>query len=327
MILVISSTSDEHAEAVRRELASMGAPAALLDLSTFPTSLSLAVRYDDGKPPRFTLDPVDGQPLDLATVGAIWWRRPQPFRLDPGIGRPSHRDFAYGESAEAFAGLWQTLDPFWINHPTRDRVAARKLHQLRLAREIGLDIPATLITNEPDEAREFIAKMGPEQTVYKSFSATQQEWRETRLLRKEEMDLLDNVRHAPVIFQEYVEAAYDLRITLVGDAVFAAAIQSQQSAYQVDCRMDLGRVPIEPAEVPADVVDRLQALMAHLGIVYGAVDMRRTPAGRHVFLEVNPAGQWLFIEQKTGQPITRTLATLLAEHGGRTSPRQAPSGG
>jgi hypothetical protein len=42
--------------------------------------------------------------------------------------------------------------------------------------------------------------------------------------------------------------------------------------------------------------------------------MRRTPAGEHIFLEVNPAGQWLFMEQRTGQGITDAFAQHLAVH-------------
>lgn len=317
MILIVSHERDQHAEAVQRELADMGAPATLLDLSAFPRDLALSLRYGTGDGCDFTLGPLDGKEVDLRQVRAVWWRRPQPFGLDPLLRRQSHRSFAYGESIEAFAGLWQTLDVFWINHPSRDEIAARKAMQLAVAREVGLDIPDTLITNDPGRAREFIERRGPERTIFKSFSATETEWRETRLVLGDELSCLDHVRFAPVIFQEYVEAIVDLRVTVVGDRVFPAAIHSQESSYKIDFRMDLGRVPIEETSLPDEVVAALHRLMRRLGIVYGAIDMRRTPDGRHVFLEVNPAGQWLFVEEETGQPITATLAGRLAEAGRR----------
>ena len=71
---------------------------------------------------------------------------------------------------------------------------------------------------------------------------------------------------------------------------------------------------IEPCELPAEVVDGLRRLMARLGLRYGAVDMRLRPDGAYVFLEINPAGQWLFIEEATRQPIAASLARLLVEH-------------
>ena len=130
-------------------------------------------------------------------------------------------------------------------------------------------------------------------------------------MRQDELSLLDHVRYAPVIFQEYVEALYDLRVTVVGDEVFAAAIHSQETAYAVDFRMDIESAEIEPVSLPVEVEERVRALLTRLGLVYGAIDMRRTPDDRYVFLEINPAGQWLFVEEKSGQPIASALAEVL----------------
>jgi glutathione synthase/RimK-type ligase-like ATP-grasp enzyme len=311
VILVLSTARDEHAQAVMAELLRREAPAQLLDLSEFPQRLALTMRYEErGRRFRFGCDGQAG--LDLGSCGAVWWRRPQSPEVSDRLTRPSHRLFALNESAEALQGLWHALDAFWMNDPGRDAVAQRKAYQLRVAQDVGLDIPATLVTNCPGAVRSFVAERAPGEVVYKSFSATEQEWRETRLLKAGEVELLENVRYAPVIFQEYVPADVDLRVTIVGDEVFPAAIHSQDTSYKVDFRMDIRNARIEPASLPADVLDGLQALMARLGIVYGAVDMRRTPEGRHVFLEVNPAGQWLFVERFSGQPITAAVAGLLA---------------
>ena len=84
-------------------------------------------------------------------------------------------------------------------------MAQRKSYQLKIAQDVGLRIPATLMTNDPTEARRFVDARGYREIVYKSFSSTEEEWRETRLLRENEVQLLDHVQHAP-IFQHYVEA-------------------------------------------------------------------------------------------------------------------------
>ncbi len=311
MILVISWEGDEHAQAVMGELARLHAACYLLDLSRFPQDLQLAMHYRPPNGREFLLRSNGPEVLSFAEVRAIWWRRPRHFQIHREVSIASHQTFAYNELLEAFAGLWQSLDAKWVNHPTRDDVAARKAYQLRVAQEVGLTIPATLITSSPVEARDFVAKRGIGHVVYKAFSATEQAWRETRLLRQDELDLVDSVRFAPVIFQEYIQATVDLRVTIVGDEIFPAAIHSQESSYAIDFRMDMGSVRIEPSELPREVEDGLRALMSRLGLVYGAVDMRLTPDGRYVFLEINPAGQWLFIEQRTGQPISAALARHL----------------
>ena len=101
-----------------------------------------------------------------------------------------------------------------------------------------------------------------------------------------------------------------MRITVVGDEIFAAEVHSQQTRYKVDMRMDINNASIVPAKLPEEVEDCLHRLMA-LGLVYGAIDMRRRPDGTHVFLEINPAGQWLFIEEKTEQPISEAIASWM----------------
>ena len=58
--------------------------------------------------------------------------------------------------------------------------------------------------------------------------------------------------------------------------------------------------------------------MKRLGLVYGAIDLRRTPAGDYVFLEVNTAGEFLFVEERTGQPIAAAVADWLTKPGSRT---------
>ena len=312
MILVVSAAHDGHATAVLKVLAEQGAPATLLDLSHFPQELALTVAFPTGAPASLALAGSPLGTLDLAQCGALWWRRPQPFGLHAALARPSHRAFAYNEIAETWAGLWHLLDPYWVNHPVRTETASRKLYQLRVAQQVGLTIPATLVSNDPEQVRHFVESCGVAETIYKTFSATQEEWRETRLLRRDEVELLDNVRYAPSIFQEYIPAVYDLRITVVGDTIFPAAIYSQETAYPYDFRMDIANARIKAVDLPAEVNERLLALMAQLGLAYGAIDMRLTPAGQYVFLELNAAGQWLFVENASGQPITACLATLLA---------------
>ncbi len=311
MIAVVSYPDDPHAQAVMSHLRDAGAPAVLLDLADLPERATLTMRYENGGRPRLEYRR-EGEPtLDLQSVRTVWWRRPR-VPEPASITDPEALLFAANEWQEAINGLWQLLDARWVNHPIRDEVAARKALQLRVAAEVGLTVPRTLVTSDPDEARAFIDGRGDAATVFKTFSCTHEIWRETRLIRADELPLLDTVRLAPVIFQEYVPAGVDLRITIVGGRLFAAAIHSQETDYEVDFRMSLGQAEVEATTLPAEVEEGLLALMGRLGLLYGAVDMRRTPTGEYVFFEVNTAGEFLFVEELTGQPIARNLAELLA---------------
>lgn len=310
MILIISHLADTHAVAVLQHLERAGAEAVLFDTARFPGEMQLNFTHSTGRHSVASMM-IDGTSRDLSAVRSVWWRRPKHFEVPAEIAGSEDRGFAYGECHAAINGLWSCLDAHWVNNPERDEIAARKAYQLKLAAALGLKIPQTLITNDPKSAAAFIDAQGAAGTIYKSFSATEKAWRETRLLRPEERVHLDSVRFAPVIFQEHIRADIDLRITVIGETIFAAAIRSGETDYHVDFRMTMHEAPISEHSLPVEVVAKLKAFMAALGIVYGAIDMRLTPTGDYVFLEVNPAGQWQFIEDRTGQPITAALADCL----------------
>jgi hypothetical protein len=310
MILAISHPADLHATEVMRHLVAAGADATLLDTGQIPVATQVAFEHAHTAAWRGSAR-IDGGEVDLKRVAAVWWRRPLPFALHPALRDDADRQFAYAETHAAMTGIWSCLDARWMNEPDRDDRASRKAWQLKLASRLGLRVPRTCITNDPARAREFIASEGTRPVIYKAFTGTERTWRETRVLRPGEQDLFDAVRFAPVIFQEHIPAIVDLRVTIVGTRIFAAAITSQSTSYPHDFRMAMQEATVSPHEIPDDTAQTLLDLMNELGLVYGALDLRLTPDGEYVFLEINPAGQWLFVEQHTQQPISESIAAQL----------------
>jgi len=313
VIGIVSTADDLHAVGVRRELDRLGADHTLIDTGLVPARAALST-HQIGDRWTGRWHPVDAGPdsaLDLSTLHAMWWRRPQPFELPDTVRDPQDRGFAHGECAAMVAGLWSCLDAAWVNDPDRDEIASRKMWQLRVASELGFRVPRTCMTNDPDAARAFVAGE-PGAVIFKPFSGSPQTWRETRVLGEAESGMLDQVRPAPVIFQELIPGGIDLRVTIVGTEIFPAEIRACESAYEFDFRIDTAGAPILRHELPTKIISRLRRLMARLGLSYGAVDLRLAPNGDYVFLEINPAGQWLFVEYATDQPISAALAQLLA---------------
>ena len=293
-------------------LTAQGARTELLDLSEFPTCLALSMTFEGGGR-RFALRRRDGEMLDFEAVHAVWRRRPQPFQMAAGMD-PAHERFALSEAATAFQGLYQALHVHWVNDPVRDAVAGHKTYQLALAQEIGLEIPPTLMTNDVEEARAFWRRHEGE-VIYKQFLALPDTWRETRRLTPEDETQAASIAHTPVIFQRHVPAVADLRVTAVGGEFYAAATDVRDADYPLDVRMNVDPKYVTH-ELPPEITGKLGTLMERLSLVYGAIDLRLTPEGRYVFLEINPAGQFLYIENATGQPIAAALAlTLLKKRG------------
>ncbi len=308
MIVIASHDEDDHAAAVMRDLDASGASFAMVDTGDFPVSSRLTQRFVGGQV-RSKLATTRGT-LDLDEARVVWWRRPRPYSLDPSLDA-STTAFAVSEAHEAMSGMWHSLAAAWVNPPDADETAHHKPYQLAVAAELGLAIPDTLITNEPEDARAFVAEHGPQHTVYKTFLATEANWRETRVLRSEEVAMLDSVHLAPVIFQARVPAVADLRITVMGPEMFATEITKDPGGYDLDYRVDLGRARFRPTTLPRDVEAGLRRLLDRLGLVYGAIDLLRTVDDDFVFLEINPAGEWRFVEERTGQPMTSAMADLL----------------
>jgi catechol 2,3-dioxygenase-like lactoylglutathione lyase family enzyme len=246
-----------------------GAEVELLDLSDLPQRLAVSMYYESGQR-RFLLRSLeDNRTLNLAQVRSVWWRRPQAFALPAAMIDSEYRRFALSALTTALQGLYQSMDALWVNAPVNDATAGHKPFQLAIAQRIGLEIPPTLMTNDPDAAVAFW-QHHEGQIVYKQFAARPDSWRETRRLRPEETALADAVQWAPVIFQRYVEAEADIRVTAVGDTLFAAAADVRHAAYPVDIRLNPD-VTYHAHTLPEPVSMLLRRLMRELRLCYGAI--------------------------------------------------------
>jgi len=312
-VLLIPARFDPAADLLLAELRRRGAPCVRWNTHEFPLESSLNYRASSE---GFGVDVLtDGRKIDLSTVGSIWWQWDVPCGFPPEL-QGEERRFAEAESHLAINALMTIGDYFWINFPARENLAKSKPAQLFVARKLGMEIPETLVSNDPDEVRLFIAKSNAE-IVYKGLSQPHMVPGTalfTGLLRQETLASLDLIRLTPGIFQERVEKAYELRVTVVGSQIFAVKIDSQKNRdAQLDWRRALHDVGYASVELPRAVEEKILAFMRAFGLFYGAFDFIVTPDSRHVFLEVNPSGQYMWLECATDLGITAALADALME--------------
>lgn len=311
MILAISDEGDAHTPLVLDALRRAGHEVARLDLAHLPRNG--AVRAPAGGAPGAREIQVRGEPaIRLDDVRTVWWRRPRPFEAMPGLAAKD-AGFAVRQTAEVVLGLFASMRARWVNDPVRDDVACRKTLQLRYAEGAGLAVPPTIVGNDPADVRAFIESLDGQPVIHKPLFGGEHGGRPTRFVRPDQLLRLESVRIAPLIFQAYVPGV-DVRVTAIGGALFAAAIDARACATPEDCRIAL-RDPacrVSACGVPGAVAAGLRFLLAELGLVYAAVDFRVRADGAWVFLEVNPSGQWYWVEERTGQPITAALVAELA---------------
>jgi hypothetical protein len=308
-VLVIGDGDDVHVAAVVEALEKLGSRAIILDGNPRRTALGYIVEVEA---PGLI---IDGERFEARSFEAVWWRRKATKRQ---LEEPSFADREWLHALESITEPLQRAR--WINARAVDTTMRFKPNQLRLAARAGLDVPRTLITNDLRTVREFVAACGGS-AIYKCLS-----WYSSGLkfLYTNRIDAADveryseNIVEAPGIYQPVVEKAYELRVTIVGTHVFAARIDSQaREETLVDWRRNAPSLTYTATDLPWAVERALLGFHASSGLVFGAYDLIVTPAGAHVFLEVNPVGQWLWIEELTGLPIARHLAMALLGMTGR----------
>ena len=303
-VLIPVHSRDIHAKAVRNALHSKGHEAVLFYGADYPTRqlASLSISQEAGLNWK-----VSGPGLEIANekFDVVWYRRPMAPVL-PDDMHPGDRAIA-GRECHAFTrGFWQLVAPgaFWIN-PLQGRERSHsKPFQLVEALKLGLKIPPTLCSNDPDEIRRFLTRY-PGEAIYKSYWPAQWEMQENQValvfttqITPDDLPYDDMLRLSPGIFQQKVDKAYELRVTYMGDYAVTAKMFSQDNPETVlDWRHASTDIRVEAVTLPRDVDHACRLLMKELGIVFGCFDFIVTPEGDHIFLEVNEMGQFLWIEE------------------------------
>lgn len=224
------------------------------------------------------------------------------------------------ESRGTLYGLYRALwDRRWVNPPHVDAAANYKIHQLYMAQQIGFRTPRTIVTNEPDEALAFFHACD-DRMVYKLLRPifTEEIIGEaygvyTTLITQEDIAAhLDSVRMAPCLFQEFIPKDYELRVNVIGNYVWAAAIFSQEVAQAlVDYRLETPSCRHAPVLLPPALEKMCLKMVRELGLRMGNIDLIFTPDEEYVFLEINPNGQWAWVEDFVGFPLTTALVDEL----------------
>jgi glutathione synthase/RimK-type ligase-like ATP-grasp enzyme len=307
------------AQALRRK----GAEEVVLwPTSDFPTRAREDVRTSacGGWSFRSRGDGFDFGSHGLDGAGVTVWRRRPAYVLDPERLHPADRRFADTECSVFRRSVLGMIHPraFWVNPNDAAGKAGLKTAQLDAAAQVGLMIPDTLVSNNPEAIRAFVAA-GP--TVYKPLTPAgwqgegdTQHLTYTSLVTPQALSEDDSLIQSPGIYQRVVPKEYELRITVIGKKVFAAKVHSQETDKgKLDWRRAYDELTFTPHTLPGPIEAECLLTLKRLGLVFGCVDMIVTPDGDHVFVEVNESGQFLFVERYCGLPLLDAFAELLLQ--------------
>ncbi|WP_437714133.1 MvdC/MvdD family ATP grasp protein [Sorangium sp. So ce448] len=260
-----------------------------------------------------------GQQCDLTNVKSVWYRTHERPLTSPGTDHSS-KVFAGREALAQLFGSMLATSARWVNHPANSWSASQKPFQLHVARRCGLAVPRTLITRRPDAARDFV-RGAPGHVVAKPVSHGLVEESGVRDLAIYTTRIpcgqqdYDAVALAPLILQYEISKRTDVRVTIVRDEIFSVAIDSQaQPETTTDWRRSAEREPaLSVVELPEAVRHGCVRLLRELGLTFGAIDLVQSDSDEYFFLEVNPTGQWGWLEVQLGLPISRAIISALTD--------------
>lgn len=318
MIVVLTNSADATADHLCGLLVQSGIEYLRLDTDT--SFFETRVYFRDGSA-RLVLAEKELSPQD---VSHLWCRRPKPLRLGRSHD-PAEADNIDREMSEAVEGFLAHVGiDRWINHPCRNAMASHKMEQLSRASRMGLPVPRTLVTQVPEDLRSFLSECGNEVVVKPLASGylerTPPDVDSVIYANHVTTDSLKNIASlaaCPTLFQERILDKTDVRTTYIDGRTISIAIKSPNrlgAEPAIDIRRDnMAGVHYELVALPKHLEELIQAYVASYGLRFAAIDLAFDRLGRWFFFEINPNGQWAWLDQRADAGIGRCLLSSMAD--------------
>jgi hypothetical protein len=252
-------------------------------------------------------------------ISVVWNRRPgRQFDDVPVDKRPSlaTQRFVNDQWYSWLEALQLLPDVTWINSPEAGSAMESKIRQLWLADKVGFSIPDSIFSNDPDTARKHLKRCGDKLIAKALYSPLIEEPEQDYFIFTNEISELDpnddeHLRLSPCIFQEPMIPKIDYRVTVVGDMVMPVRIESGNvTPVTLDWRTQKDGLRFSGCKLPEEIERLCRIYVSQGGLAFGAIDLVEHD-GRFIFLEINPNGEWGWLQKPNGIPIAETLCDLM----------------
>lgn len=305
MILIITHKSDYTADYLINKLNENSIPYYRLNCEDIP-NINYTLTHSKG----FNLE-ING----ITNFHSVWFRRTKLPDLND-IKDIQERAYIANEFDALLTNFYYTIKADkWLSFPENIYKAENKVYQLKTATSLGFKVPDTLITNNIVELKEFSQHCNYD-VIIKPLNHGRVVYEEeikliyTNKLKKEHIENLSNFSLTPSIYQRYIEKEYEIRVTVVGNKVFSAKVNSQENEKtKVDWRRK--KLTFSPYTLPHNIEVMCVNLLQKLDISFGAIDLIKSVDGEYYFLEINPNGQWAWIEIDTKVKISEAIINFL----------------
>ena len=315
MLLILADQFDVHADLVEQHLEKKGVKLFRLNLDV--ASLQQVGATFDGK--DWIMESPHGD-IKSDRVSCVWSRR---SFVETSLEESDSQDIDFkiwrGEWNKTLLGFYSSVNSAtWLNPLRENSRTENKYHQMRIAKSVGLRMPTTITSNKKEVLKRFCEEH--EEVVLKLMHQDFYRMNDGSIraiyvnkVSAEMIEQFEGTTENPIVLQRYIPKLFEVRYTVVGDYHHVCKIESQASEIaNTDWRRyDIPNTPHYSIDPPDDIKVKVSELMKQFSIPFGALDFVVSPEGEWYFLEVNPSGQWLWIEDLTGMPISHTIALWL----------------
>ena len=222
---------------------------------------------------------------------------------------------------QLFNYLQTILKCTWINHPINTFEAENRLNQLLIAKQLGFNVPETSITNVPESGQTFLESHANNTIVkvlhhHEIISKQVSHRFLTTSVNPDMVSKLDQLKFAPLIFQEQIPNQEEIRITIVGNKLFPVKITTNKDKNEYSDLHKIQEKDLRFQHLEIDKKFRRMCLKMNrvLGLSISSLDFIVNSSGVVYFLEVNPIGDWNWLEQHLKLSITETLLRLIKKY-------------
>jgi glutathione synthase/RimK-type ligase-like ATP-grasp enzyme len=298
IILILGHPSEPHAAHMKGAVEQAGAIAYYLETHLFPTQIQLSWIPEamDG-----TIVLADGQKLRLQEIHSVFWRQIAGVQISPSLD-PEQQQLAYEDSMSLLRSILQGSSEKCLNSWEAYQFHKEKPLQLSLVKQLGVQIPQTLVSNDPEQIAHFVNTQ--QAVIFKPvYGGAHTQQVTPQHLEAERLKKV--LTFSPATFQAYIPGT-NIRTYVIGEAIFSAEIHSPDLDFRTDENASL-----VPLEVPDEIAQQCLSIAKALKLRWTAIDWRLSPSGEYFFLEANPSPMFLYFEKQTGYPIAETLVNLL----------------
>lgn len=318
-VLILTNKDDITVDFVVRELKEREINYYRLNTEDIPSRIS--INFDINKNEYKLLDKMKNIEINLLDFDSVYFRRPSISDLNH-IEGVNKSEILYLKSELTFVleGIYKVLrNKYWLNNVYDIRESENKIYQLEIAKSIGFNIPRAVISNDI-KALSTIKNTYRNNLIIKPIKSGHMKWGNagkaifTTKINEEQFKDIKRIESFPIFIESNIHKIVDLRCTVVGDEVFTAEIHSQViDESKIDWRK--GKQILEHKEhiLPSHIKKMCIELTQKLNLNYSAIDMILDENNEYIFLEINPNGQWAWIENRLQFPISKKIVDLLIE--------------